>query len=406
MAIEFFYKALDKNQKLVTGQKVSENEFDLSRELRSEKLSLIFAEPVSKINLKKFLDSLDSFGKISDHEKIIIYRNLSSMLDAGLPLSRSLAVLSRQSKNKKLKKILEQVNISVKKGATLSGAFKRFPKIFSPLIISMVMAGEESGNLSQSLRATAEQLEKSYLLKKKIKGSMVYPGIIIFTMIVIGFFMLVYVVPALTKTFSELSIDLPNSTKFIISLSAYLQTHYITIVLSTVFLMAFLFYFLRTSVGKTIFYWFLMRLPIIRDLICEINAAQTTRTLASLLDSGVSFSRSINITEEVIQNPFYKKVISEAGKNIQLGLPISKVFSDNEKLFPAFVGEMISVGEETGESTKMLLEVANFYESEVDQKTKNLSTIIEPVLMIFVGIVVGFFALSMIAPMYKLVEGL
>ncbi|HMO78865.1 MAG TPA: type II secretion system F family protein [Candidatus Paceibacterota bacterium] len=406
MVIKFNYKAINQNGELIIGTKESENEFSLSKELKSEKLSLISAEPVSKFGLKSVNEYLKSFGRISEHDKIIMYRNLGAMINAGLPLTRALAVMQRQAKNKKLKSILEIINDKVKKGSSLSDALGTFPKIFTSLMISMIKAGEESGNLVQSLKVTAEQMEKNYLLKKKVKGAMIYPAVIIGAMILIGFFMLIYVVPTLTSTFAELNIELPASTKFIIALSDFFQNNLIVVII-LIFLIFTLFSFiLKTKDGKKYFHLFLIKSPLISPLVKEINSARTTRTLSALLGAGVPFTRSLEITREVIQNVYYKKVIEKAEKNIQMGLPISKVFSENDDLFPAFVGEMMAVGEETGEMGNMLLEVADFYESEVDQKTKNISTIIEPVLMVLVGVVVGFFAISMIGPMYSLVEGI
>ncbi|HMP67375.1 MAG TPA: type II secretion system F family protein [Candidatus Paceibacterota bacterium] len=406
MTIEFHYKAINKNGELIEGKKIAENELALNKDLRSEQMNLIFAEPASKFGIKNISNYFKSFGTVSEHDKIIMYRNLGAMIKAGLSLTRALSVMHRQAKNKKLKSVLQTVNDKVKKGSSLSDALATFPKIFTSLMISMVRAGEESGNLVQSLRVTAEQMEKNYLLKKKVRGAMVYPAVIIFAMILIGFFMLIYVVPTLTSTFAELNIELPASTRFIIGLSDFLQNNFaLVLILIVIFIFTFS-YLLKTKNGKKYFHLFLIKSPLISPLVREINSARTTRTLASLLGAGVPFVRSLEITKEVVQNIYYKRVIEKAEKNIQVGLPISSVFAENDDLFPAFVSEMMAVGEETGEMGGMLLEVADFYESEVDQKTKNISTIVEPVLMVIVGIVVGFFALSMIGPMYSLVEGI
>lgn len=406
MAIEFNYKAINQNGELVIGKKVSNDEISLSKELRAEKMSLISAEQAKMFSFGGISDKLKNFGSVSEHDKIIMYRNLSAMLNAGLSLTRSLSVMERQAGNKKLQSILKSINENVKKGSTLSDSLAKFPKVFTSLMISMVKAGEESGNLVESLRVTAEQLEKNYLLKKKVRGAMIYPSVIVGAMILIGVFMLIYVVPTLTSTFAELNVELPASTQFIISLSDFLKNNIILVIISIVIIVFGFSLMLKTKSGQKTFHRFLIGAPLISPLVREINSARTTRTLASLLGAGVPFVRSLEITKEVVQNVYYKSVIVKAEKNIQMGLPISKVFAENDDLFPAFVSEMMAVGEETGEMGGMLLEVANFYEGEVDQKTKNISTIIEPVLMVIVGIVVGFFALSMIGPMYSLVENI
>lgn len=406
MAKEFNYKAINRKGGVVSGTRKSNDEISLNKELESEGLNMISADEVSGFNLKKIWRKINTMGTVSAHDKIIVYKNLAAMLDAGLPLSRALAVMGKQTKNKRLKKILADVNSDVQKGSSLSEAFENFPKVFNPLMISMVRSGEESGNIVQSLRVTAGQMEKSYNLQKKIRGSMIYPGVIISAMIIIGIFMMVYVVPTLTGTFAEIGVELPASTQAIITGSDFLQNN-LTVVFGALLLLIIAFStLLKSKIGKRYFDFILLRLPAISQMVKEINSARATRTLASLLTAGVPFVRALQITKDVMQNSFYKEIIAKAEKNIQIGKPISEVFIKAENLFPTFVGEMMAVGEETGNVGEMLMEVAEFYENEVDQKTKNISTIIEPVLMVIVGAVVGFFAISMISPMYSLVENI
>jgi type IV pilus assembly protein PilC len=402
--IEFHYRALNKNGDLVAGNKKAETVFELQKDLKTEELNLLSADPVSKFSLRSLWIKISNMGSVSAHEKILINRNLSAMLEAGLSLSRSVSVLEKQTKNPKLKKILKYINSEVKKGQSFSETIQNFPKIFSPLMVSMIQSGEESGNLVQALDVVAEQMEKSYTLKKKVKGAMVYPSVIMIAMLIIGVFMLVYIVPTLSGTFEELDLDLPASTQFIINTSEFVQNNYFIAGLILFIFIALIYFGMKTKQGRRGRDWFLLHTPLISPLVKEINSARTTRTLASLLSAGVPFVRALQITKEVVQNSYYQEIIDQAEKNIQLGLPISKVFREADKLYPVFVSEMMIVGEETGELGPMLLKVATFYEEEVDQKTKNMSTIVEPFLMVFVGIIVGFFALSMITPMYSLVE--
>jgi type IV pilus assembly protein PilC len=406
MSKEFHYKAIDTDGNVQSGLKIAEDEISLSKDLRAEGLNLINAELSSKFSFSSIKSKLENFGTVSTHDKIIIYRNISAMLNAGLSLSRALSVMTKQSKNPKLKQILTDINDNVKKGSSFSDALGNYPNIFTPLMISMVRAGEESGNLVNALDITAEQMEKSYQLKKKIKGAMVYPGVIISAMLIVAFFMMIYIVPTLTSTFSELNVELPASTQFIISFSDLLQNNLLLFFAGLITIAVLFIGFIKTKVGKRTLDWGFLHIPLVAPLVKEINAARTTRTLASLLSSGVSFVRSLEIVKEVIQNSYYKEVITKAEKNIQLGLPISKVFEEADHLYPIFVGEMMAVGEETGDLGNMLLKVALFYEAEVDEQTKNMSTIIEPFLMIVVGSAVGFFAISMISPMYSLVESI
>lgn len=405
--MKFIYKATNQEGEIVEGASEAKDKFELNRILRSEGMSLLSAEEEGEGNIfQKIGRKLSEFGTVSQTEKINFGRNLGSMLEAGLALSRALSVMERQAKNRAFKKVVHGLSEAIKRGMSFSGALGEYPKVFPPLFVSMVAAGEESGNMAEALHVVSSQMDKTLKLKKKIRGAMVYPGVIIGAMLVIAVFLFMFVVPTLTKTFVELGLDLPATTQFIISTSDLVQNHFILMAGTFVGAIALFIFGIRTKMGNRIFAWTLIHMPMIKSLVKETNAARTTRTLASLLASGVPYIRSIQITGDVVQNVYYKDVIRLAEKNIQLGLPVAKIFEENDTLYPIFVSEMIAVGEETGELSKMLTKVAEYYEEEVEQKTKNLSTIIEPLLMIFVGGAVGFFALSMISPMYSLVDNI
>jgi type IV pilus assembly protein PilC len=233
-----------------------------------------------------------------------------------------------------------------------------------------------------------------------------YPSIILAAIFLIGILMFVYVVPVLTKTFKDLGTELPGSTKFVIGLSDLISNHLILLILGVATVVGLFILAMRLPKSKRAIDYIVIRLPVIGTIVKEMNAARTTRTMASLLGSGVTISRSISITKEVLQNVHYKEVMSEVEKVIEKGAPMSTIFKAQTTLYPVMVGEMIEVGEETGKLGSMLLDVALFYESEVDAKTKDLSTIIEPVLMIFIGAAVGFFAVSMLSPMYSIMDSI
>lgn len=345
-------------------------------------------------------------GSVKLSEKILLTKNLSGMLKAGLSLSRALQVLSRQTKNKYLKKIIETLSETIDKGGTFSDGLAKYPKVFSALFVSMVRAGEESGGMPNALTEIGINLEKSYALNKKVKSAMMYPSIILGAIFLIGILMFVYVVPTLTKTFKELGADLPASTKLVIGLSDLISNHILLLILGIAVLIGLVILTLKLPKTKRGIDWLVVRLPVIGTIVKEMNAARTTRTMASLLGSGVTISRAIAITKEVLQNVHYKEVMEHVEEVVQKGVPISTIFKAETKLYPVMVGEMIEVGEETGKLGSMLLDVALFYEGEVDAKTKDLSTIIEPVLMIFIGVAVGFFAVSMLSPMYSIMDSI
>ena len=346
------------------------------------------------------------FSTVKQSNKIPLARTLGAMLSAGLPLSRALSVMERQERNPKLANVVKEVASEVRRGATLHDAFAKFPKLFSKLFIAMTRAGEEGGSLPDSLSVVADQLERVHQLKKKVQGALIYPAIIIVAIIGIGILMMIYVVPTLSETFAGVNAELPVSTKAIIAISNFLVEYTVlalTLMLGTIGL----FYAgIRTSKGKRTMDFLLIKTPVIGTMVREVNAARTSRTLASLLSSGVDVVASLEITGEVVQNSYFREVIKEAEQGVGRGETLSSAFSRHENLYPAFVGEMMAVGEETGASADMLKRLALYYEDEVDRKTKDMSTIIEPFLMVVIGIAVGFFAISMIMPIYQLSESI
>jgi type IV pilus assembly protein PilC len=404
--MKFKYKAQNSQGEYVQDIAEARDSFELAKILKEKDLSMISANPIDKGKFSRMIQSLTNFGTVSTNEKILFGKNLSSMLEAGLPLSRAIEVIGRQSRNKKYKFVMNNLNDSIKSGDTLSGAMAKFPGVFSKLFISMVRAGEESGDLVGALGVVSSQMEKTNELKKKIRGAMIYPGVIITAMLGIGIFMLVFIVPTLTKTFVELNVELPKSTQFIINVSDAFRENTFTLLSLVILFIVLLIAGFKTVRGKRIMDWVFLHMPLVSGLVKETNSARTARTLSSLIKSGVPYISAVDITQEVIQNSYYKAVLKKAGKNVELGLPVAKIFEENQKLYPVFVSEMIAVGEETGELGGMLMKVAAYYENEVEAKTKNMSTIVEPFLMIVVGAAVGFFALSMISPMYSLVENI
>jgi type IV pilus assembly protein PilC len=401
--MQFTYKAT-KNGEVYENTVDLPDRFSVYGYIKKEGGAVISVEEKSSSHGMKFSNNI--FETISTSEKIIFTRNLSIMIKAGLALSRALSILERQSKNKKLKRTFKAVGMNVKKGSSFNEALSKFPKVFSQLLVSMVKAGEESGKLSESLSIVGKQMERAYQLKKKVKGALIYPAIIVIAMGVIGVVMLVYVVPTLTKTFDELGVDLPRSTQFVIALSDFLTNNTIAGVLIIIFFIGALILGFRSKKGKRMFDYVLLRIPVISNIVREVNSARTTRTLSSLLSSGVEVVNALSITKDVVQNSYYKEVLEQSQKDIQKGLPLSESFKKDEKIYPILVSEMIAVGEETGQLSEMLQQIAEFYESEVEQKTKNISIIIEPFLMVFIGIVVGFFAVSMVSPIYSISAGI
>jgi type IV pilus assembly protein PilC len=301
-----------------------------------------------------------------------------------------------------MKGVMADVREEINKGNQFNVALNKYPDTFSKLYVAMVRAGEESGGLAPALEMIALQLERASNLRKKIKGAMIYPCIVISVMIILGILMMVYVMPTITETFLKMGVDLPLTTRILIGSSTFMSAHGLAVVAGIGAVIGLLIAFGRTVFGRRFIHLLLIHLPVIGNLVKQTNSAYTGRTLSSLLSSGVDVIGAIDITKDVIQNVHYKDILEEAKVKVEKGSPLSETFIAHENRYPILVGEMIAVGEETGNISAMLTEIATFYETEVEQKTKDLSTIIEPLLMVFIGGGVGFFALAMIAPIYSI----
>ncbi|NOY35549.1 MAG: type II secretion system F family protein [bacterium] len=401
--MKYQYYAKNLSGEEMKGETEARGRLELARVLRQKGYTLVSFKEKNKKN--KFSFSAPFFGGVPVGEKIMFSRNLSVMISAGVSLAKALSILGRQTQNKKFKAVLAGLENEINKGNTLSGSMEKHPMVFSPLFTAMVKVGEETGKLSGSLELITGQLERDHTLRKKIKGAMMYPSIIVIAMALIGILMLIYVVPTLVSTFKDLGIELPLSTRIIIAMSNFFVNQtaaFAAIVIAAIFSGG---WFFRSEAGKKLLNIFALKFPLFSPLVKKINSARTARTLSSLIGSGVDVVEALSITKNVLQNHKYKNVLEQAKEDIQKGLPLSESFKKADKLYPILVGEMMAVGEETGKLSEMLLRIAVFYEEEVSETTKNMSTIIEPILMVFIGAAVGFFAISMIKPMYSMLNG-
>jgi len=355
----------------------------------------------SSMAMPKWLNIKIGSGIKAEH-RITFTKNLSAMLGAGLTLSRALSVIERQTPNKYLKEIVSELENGVKAGTAFHESLAKYPNVFSPLFVAMTKAGEESGKLADTLKIVAKQMETSANLTKKVKGAMIYPSIILFAILVIGILMMIFVVPTLAATFKSLGSDLPLATRLIISLSDFLVHDILFVIIGLIALGVGGYFTVKSKAGGHAILFASLHIPVIGLLVRETYSARAARTLSSLLSSGVEMLTAISISAEVVGDNAFGNVLKEAAALVGKGEPLSKAFEANQKLYPVFVSEMILVGEETGKVSDMLGQVAEYYEADVDERTKDLSTIIEPLLMLVIGIFVGIFALSMIAPIYSL----
>lgn len=377
--------------------------FDIYHQIKNEGGFVVSIVELNGFTLTALSEYNITFGTgVRRVEIIRTAKNLSAMLSAGLSISRALSVIERQSNNTYLKKIMTGLSDSVKKGSSFHEALALYPNVFPELFVAMVRAGEESGSLADSLIVVALQMERSEELVRKIKGAMIYPAIVVTAVIIVGILMLIYVVPTLTSTFTQLGVQVPLATRIIVALSNFMVAH-VVVVLSLILLSAIVsVLFVRSKRGSNIVLNGALLLPVIGELVRETYTARTARTLSSLLAAGVPVLNALAITREVVHASAFTKVVGEAEEHVKKGELLSTSFSEHTKLYPILMSDMLTVGEETGKVAEMLKQIAEFYESDVADKTKDISTIIEPVLMLLIGAVVGVFAVSMIAPIYQL----
>ncbi len=401
---KYFYTAKSLKGEEKSGVLETKDIHQLAKKLREQGFILIKAETEEGVAPPtKFWWGV---GGVDLKEKMFFTRNLQVMIASGLPLPRAIETLSIQTKSKKFQKALLNIREDVIKGKSFSEALSIHPDIFSELFLSMVKVGEEAGTLDEVLKILAQQMERENTLKSKITGAMLYPAVIIVAMLGIGILMLVMVVPQLAATFKELEIELPATTKFVMGLATFLVERWYLVILILVF---FIFFFLqakRTKRGKATIDALLLKLPIISPIIRKTNAAQTIRTLSSLIASGVPIVRALEIVSGTLGNVYFKKAISEAAERVRKGEKLSEALKPYQVLYSLTVIQMIAVGEETGETSSILQKLADFFEEEVGRATENLASVIEPVIMLIIGAAVGFFAISMVQPMYSMLQGI
>lgn len=388
------------------GTSVAKDEKSLAQQLRAEGFLLTSVKMVEEGSLGVSVKLFDRFASVPLKERMVFARNLSVMIASGLTVSRSISNLVAQTKNKYFQKVLSSIHEDLQGGKTLSEGLARYPGVFSELFVSMVYVGEVSGNLDKVLDILAVQLEKEHDLVSKVKGALTYPIVVLIAMVGIAILMLTYILPKITGVFKDMDVQLPPMTLFIISISDFLRNHGILALIMVIALGVMIRLSLKTENGKRALSFITLRLPAVGNIIIKVNCARFSRIYSALLKSGVSVVDGLNIVSRTLSNVYYKDAIKEGVAEIQKGTELSKVIGAYPLIFPVLVQQMIEVGEETGKTENVLEKLAEFYEAEVDQITKNLSSIIEPILMLLIGGMVGFFAVAMMQPMYSVLENI
>lgn len=348
--------------------------------------------------------SLPMFNHISAPAKMFLLQTLSAMVKAGVSLADALTTLGEQTPNRRMKKVLLDIAGTVRSGKTFGESLDPYRSDFGELFINMIKAGEGSGRLEEVIHELYVQIKKEHTLILKVRNAMTYPIIIILAMFGIGIFIVIFVLPNITSLFSELDAELPLATRILIKISDITQHHGILIALSAITLLVTLIAIIRNKTGKRFVHRLMLATPGLGAIVRDINIARSMRSLSSLIKTDIPIVETFLITSRVIGNTAYRQALESSAEALKKGEKLGVAMGKYPRLFPPTVLQMVVVGEETGALDDILDQVASFYEEQVFETMESLPTIIEPILMVLIGIAVGGIAVAVLLPMYTLTE--
>ena len=397
MAI-FQYQATSAAGRTKRGTIVGISDSDVIAKLRRQELAVVNVRDITDEPLGKFLRFI---APIKNKDLVIFARQFSVMIGANVPIVEALLVIIDQTDNLTLKNMIATLAFEVDSGSFLSDALAKYPKVFSQLFINIIRSGETSGKLDEVLNYLADEMEKNYDMTSKIRGAMIYPVFIVAALFGVGLILMVYVIPNLTVILEETGAALPLSTRLVIAVSGFL-TSYLWLVAGLAIALLFgLRLYLKTYFGRRQWDMLKIKLPIFGKLFQYIYLMRFTRSLSTLLKGGVTITRSLEIVADVVGNTIYRELVLETLDSINDGNPLSTVFEASDHI-PKMIPQMISVGEKTGQLDSVLDRLTSFYGRESDNMLDNLSKLMEPIIMVVMGIGVGIMVAAVLLPMYNL----
>jgi len=404
--MKFIYKAADKKGKIKTGEIEAADKAQAQQELLEKDFTVLLIKQAKKNITFKVVDLIPIISKVSHIDKMLFAKHMAVMIKAGLTIREAVVTIEEQVLSKNFKKILKNIISLLDNGEPLAGCLSRYPKIFNELFINMVKIGESSGTLEQNLNYLADHLEKSQALRSRVFSASLYPFLILIATFGLGGTLSIFILPRLVPLFDSFKVKLPLSTRILMLTVKTIQQYWFFVILGfTIFIILILF-LSNIKIIRKFYHKLFLSFPVIGILVRNTNLAQITRTLGTLLQSGITVVETIEITAKTTSNLIYKDILHNTSAKIKKGKSISSFLVLNPKLFPPTVSQMIRVGEKSGKLEETLKYLAEFYEKEVDNTTKNLSTILEPMLLITMGLVVAFVAVSIILPIYQITRSL
>lgn len=397
---KFSYKASNLEGKIITGAIDAGDRASALSTLRKQQLRPISIEVATDKKQKGFNINFGDSKTVKTDALVIFTRQLSTMVSAGVPLLRALNTLQSQAESPALREVLGSVVKDVQAGAALSDSFEKHPQVFSDVYINMIRAGEAAGILDDILKRVASQQEKSATIRKKVKSAMTYPIVLLVITVIAFFALMLFVIPRIGNIIKDVGgadAELPALTQSMLSISDFLTNQWYIVIAVGIALIFGARRYLSSPKGKEQFHKYILKVPAVGSIVKKVAVARFSRTYASLMAAGVNVLEALKVTGRAIGNKTYEKMLLEAAEEVKNGKQLSKALADND-LFPAIVSQMLAVGEETGQTDTVLIKVADFYDEEVDSAISSISSIIEPVMIVLMGGMVGLIAASVMGP--------
>jgi type II secretory pathway component PulF len=399
----YTYEASEPSGKLVKGDIEGPTKEDVLMRLQAKGLLPIRVISVEERTAAEQKKAWSPFETVKPIDRIMLVRNMSAAIKAGLNLLETLEILAADASKTIMKNILLAARTNLQSGQPLYATFAQYEKYFPPIFSGLVKAGEASGNLEVTLDELGKHMSRDYTLSKKVRSALMYPLILFIASILIVVFLIVFILPRISLAFARSGIELPMITRALIALSKAM-TYSIFLDLGVVAAIVWFFvYAKRSPRGKKFLNRILFRIPVVREFIKKLTLVRITRTMSILISSGISITETLKLTGDTAGNDMYKEVFVGSLDEVKSGMSIHTIFKKNENLFPKLLVSMVMVGEKTGTLEHILKTFSEFYEEEVDSSLKDLTTFIEPVLLLFMGLVVGTIALAILLPIYQMV---
>lgn len=396
---KFKYSARDVKGKAVNGVLEAKDANSVTDILHDRGLIVVSVKESMGFDLEKLSEI--NIGGVPMKEKVIFMRQMATMVGAGLPLTRSLEIMTQQVENPYFRRTLKDVLNSVQSGKSLANSFREQGEIFDDITVNLIEAGEESGKLEAILDRLATELEERDSLTSKLKSAMIYPTIILVVIVAVIILMMVVLVPSMASIYSDFGAELPWSTQVLINMSNFFLSYWWAVLVVLAVLIIGGKYYLDSKKGKRNWDKIVLKIPIVGGLVTKVQLSQFTRILALLLGSGLSIIKALELTSDSLSNSIFKDVVLDAKDEVEKGGALAIPIARSE-YFPLLVSSMIAVGEETGEMDAVLTKVSQYYKEEVDVATSSLSSVLEPLFLIIMGLAIGFIALAVYMPMFQL----